>query len=164
MNNIEEVFLAGGCLWGVQEFLRYVPGVVETEAGRANGTSQSTAVPYDGYSECVRTRFNSDLQSVTGLMPYFFEIINPYSLNKQGDDVGEKYRTGIYSKNSTHLHEALSYINARDDRARIVVEVLPLTNYVSSDSEHQDRLLRCPDDYCHIDDALLYKYKNSGRE
>lgn len=156
---IEEVFLAGGCLWGVQEFLRYVPGVVETEAGRANGTSQSTLNPYDGYSECVRTCFNSDVQSVTGLMPYFFEIIDPYSLNRQGDDVGEKYRSGVYSKNSEHLHAARGYINARLDRARIKVEVLPLSNFVSSDSQHQNRLLRCPDDYCHINEALLYKYR-----
>ncbi|MFT6301100.1 MAG: peptide-methionine (S)-S-oxide reductase [Granulosicoccus sp.] len=159
MIKVEEVFFAGGCLWGVQEFLRYVPGVMETEAGRANGTSQSTENSYDGYSECVRTRFNADAQSVTGLMPYFFEIIDPYSLNKQGDDVGEKYRSGVYSHNSGHLHEARSYINARPDRARIKVEVLPLLNFVSSDLEHQDRLLRCPDDYCHINEALLYKYK-----
>jgi peptide-methionine (S)-S-oxide reductase len=159
MKNIEEVFFAGGCLWGVQEFLRYVPGILETEAGRANGTSQTTANSYDGYSECVRTRFDSDVQSLTSLLPYFFEIINPYSLNKQGDDVGEKYRTGVYSENSNHLREARSYINARPDRTRIKVEVLPLSNFVSSDSEHQDRLLRCPDDYCHINETLLYKYK-----
>ncbi|MDB4222904.1 peptide-methionine (S)-S-oxide reductase [Granulosicoccus sp.] len=159
MKKIEEVYFAGGCLWGVQEFLRYVPGILETEAGRANGTSQSTANVYDGYSECVRTRFDSDVQSLTSLMPYFFEIINPYSLNKQGDDVGEKYRTGVYSENSNHLREARNYINAHPDRTRIKVEILPLSNFVSSDSEHQDRLLRCPDDYCHINEALLYKYK-----
>jgi peptide-methionine (S)-S-oxide reductase len=160
MKKIEEVYFAGGCLWGVQEFLRYVPGVLETEAGRANGTSQSIAIAYDGYSECVRTRFDCDVQSLAGLMPYFFEIIDPYSLNKQGDDVGEKYRTGVYSENSNHLREARNYINARPDRKRIQVEILPLSNFVSSDSEHQDRLLRCPDDYCHINEALLYKYKS----
>ncbi len=159
MINTDEVFFAGGCLWGVQEFLRYVPGVVETEAGRANGTSDSTSGEYDGYSECVRTRFNSDVQSVSGLMPYLFEIIDPYSVNQQGEDIGEKYRTGVYSKKPEHLQEATDYINARTDKDRIRVEVLPLLNFVSSDSEHQDRLLRCPDDYCHIDQTLLYKYR-----
>ena len=159
MINTDEVFFAGGCLWGVQEFLRYVPGVVETEAGRANGTSDSTSGEYDGYSECVRTRFNSDVQSVFGLMPYLFEIIDPYSVNQQGEDIGEKYRTGVYSKKPEHLQEATDYINARTDKDRIRVEVLPLLNFVSSDSEHQDRLLRCPDDYCHIDQTLLYKYR-----
>ena len=159
MINTDEVFFAGGCLWGVQEFLRYVPGVVETEAGRANGTSDSTSGEYDGYSECVRTRFNSDVQSISGLMPYLFEIIDPYSVNQQGEDIGEKYRTGVYSKKPEHLQEATDYINARTDKDRIRVEVLPLLNFVSSDSEHQDRLLRCPDDYCHIDQTLLYKYR-----
>jgi len=59
------------------------------------------------------------------------------------------------------LRDARDYIDSRSDRADIVVEVLPLTNYVSSDEEHQDRLLRCPDDYCHLDEALLYKYKQT---
>jgi peptide-methionine (S)-S-oxide reductase len=159
MSNIEVIYLAGGCVWGVQEFLRYVPGIIETEAGRANGTSQSTAGPYDGYSECVRARFNIDAQSVSGLMPYFFEIIDPYSINQQGIDVGEKYRTGVYSENPEYLQEAHDYIISRPDSEKIRVEVLPLSNFVSSDLEHQDRLLRCPDDYCHIDEALLYKYR-----
>jgi len=159
MTNSNEIFFAGGCLWGVQEFLRYVPGVIETEAGRANGTSHSTEGQYDGYSECVRTCFNADLQTVKGLMPYFFEIVDPYSVNRQGDDIGEKYRTGIYSRIPEHLEQARNYINARSDSDRIKVEVMPLLNFVSSDSEHQDRLLRCPDDYCHIDESLLYKYR-----
>jgi len=156
---IEEIYFAGGCLWGVQEFLRYVPGIIETEAGRANGSLHTTNGPYDGYSECVRTRFNSEVQSVTGLMNYFFEIIDPYSLNQQGGDVGKKYRTGVYSKSAEHLQQARSFISARSDSTKIVVEVLPLTIYVCSNSEHQDRLLRCPEDYCHIDKALLHKYK-----
>jgi len=94
-------------------------------------------------------------------VPYLFEIIDPYSLNKQGVDVGPKYRTGVYSLDANHLRDARDYIDSRSDRADIVVEVLPLTNYVSSDEEHQDRLLRCPDDYCHLDEALLYKYKQT---
>lgn len=159
MDNVDEIFLAGGCLWGVQEFLRYVPGVVETEAGRANGTSHSISSPYDGYTECVRTCFDSNIQTVTGLISCFFEIIDPYSINQQGDDVGMKYRTGIYSRSSKHIEDASNYINARSDRSRIVVEVMPLSNFISSDTEHQNRLLRCPDDYCHIDQSLLYKYR-----
>ena len=159
MNDNNEIFFAGGCLWGVQEFLRHVPGVLTTEAGRANGTSCSTAGPYDGYAECVRLCFDSDKQSVTGLMPIFFEIIDPYSINQQGEDIGLKYRTGVYSRHLEHLEEAHQFINARTDRAQINVEVLLLSNFVSSDAEHQNRLTRCPDDYCHISKSLLHKYK-----
>lgn len=156
---METVYFAGGCLWGVQAFMKTLPGVTFTEAGRANGTTTTLDGDYDGYAECVKTEFDPNVVSMRKLMGYFFEIIDPYSVNKQGDDVGEKYRTGVYSENKAHLIEAKAYITARPDTDRIVVEVLPLTNYVRSAEEHQDRLTRCPDDYCHIPKALLTKYK-----
>lgn len=156
---METVYFAGGCLWGVQAFMKTLPGVTHTEAGRANGTTTTLDGDYDGYAECVKTEFDPNVVSMHELMGYFFEIIDPYSVNKQGDDVGEKYRTGVYSENEAHLIDAKGFITARPDADRIVVEVLPLTNYVRSAEEHQDRLTRCPDDYCHIPEALLTKYK-----
>ena len=88
----EEIYLAGGCLWGVQEFIRHIPGVFSTEAGSANGSTNSHDVDYDGYAECVRTSFNPVQLELTQLIEKFFEIIDPYSLNQQGPDVGKKYR------------------------------------------------------------------------
>ncbi|MDB4838165.1 peptide-methionine (S)-S-oxide reductase [Marinomonas sp.] len=157
--NLETVYFAGGCLWGVQEYMKHLPGVVITEAGRANGISQTTAGHYDGYAECVKVSFDLNWIDLDSLMNYFFEIIDPYSLNKQGEDVGEKYRTAIYSQQEHHLNIAKAYITRREDADRIVVEILPLTNYVKSDDEHQERLTRFPDDYCHIPKPLLHKYK-----
>jgi len=155
----EEIYLAGGCLWGVQEFVRYLPGVIKTEAGRANGTTNTTESEYDGYAECVRTVFDPAKLSAARLVEYLFEIIDPYSINQQGPDIGEKYRTGVYSKSEAHLNEAKQWIASRKDADHIVVEVLPLTNYISSDPEHQDRLTRCPKDSCHLPNSLLHKYK-----
>ncbi|MCW8335278.1 peptide-methionine (S)-S-oxide reductase [Vibrio sp. SCSIO 43135] len=157
---MESIYFAGGCLWGVQEFIRHLPGVISTEVGRANGTTDSTTSDYDGYAECVLTQFDPNVITVEVLMGYFFEIIDPYSVNKQGEDVGLKYRTGVYSTQANHLEQARQFIESREDAARIAVEVLPLTNYVKSDEEHQDRLTRFPDDYCHIPLDLLHKYKN----
>ncbi|QTG90485.1 peptide-methionine (S)-S-oxide reductase, partial [Vibrio furnissii] len=94
---MEEIYFAGGCLWGVQEFMRHLPGVTLTEAGRANGTTKTTQSEYDGYAECVRIQFDPAQVSIAQLMDYLFEIIDPYSINKQGIDVGPKYRTGVYS-------------------------------------------------------------------
>jgi peptide-methionine (S)-S-oxide reductase len=156
----EEVYLAGGCLWGVQEFIRHLPGVIETEAGRANGTSQTIHGKYDGYAECVRTVFDPNQLTICRLLEYLFEIINPYSINQQGPDIGKKYRTGIYSHSEKHLQEAKTWIKSREDSHLISVEVLPLTNYLRSDDEHQDRLTRYPKDQCHIPKATLYKYKS----
>ncbi|MGR5066047.1 peptide-methionine (S)-S-oxide reductase [Photobacterium sp. DNB22_13_2] len=159
---MEQIYFAGGCLWGVQEFMKHLPGVESTEAGRANGTTDTTQSDYDGYAECVLIQFDAEVVTVKQLMAFFFEIIDPYSVNKQGEDVGRKYRTGVYSKNPSHLLQVGEYIDSREDKDRIVVEVLPLTNYVKSDEEHQDRLTRFPNDYCHIPLDLLHKYKQSN--
>ena len=162
----EEIFLAGGCLWGVQEFVRHLPGVLFTEAGRANGRSQSLSGPYDGYVECVRVRFNPEITTVGDLIQYLFEIIDPYSHNQQGPDIGEQYRTGVYSRKANHLNAARKFIETRMDASRIATEVLPLSNYLRSADLHQDRLKRLPDDPCHLPKKLLYKYQgchNQGK-
>ncbi|WP_227394980.1 peptide-methionine (S)-S-oxide reductase [Jeotgalibacillus aurantiacus] len=156
---MQTIYFAGGCLWGVQAFIKTLPGVTWTEAGRANGAGETLEGPYDGYAECVKTVFDPGVVTVDQLMGYFFEIIDPYSVNRQGDDVGEKYRTGVCSEDPAHLEAASAFIHNRPDADRVAVEVLPLTNYVRSAEEHQDRLAKCPDDYCHIPEEVLNKYK-----
>lgn len=156
---MQTIYLAGGCLWGVQAFVKTLPGVTATEAGRANGRTDRLDSPYDGYAECVKTTFDETRVSVSQLMAYLFEAIDPYSVNRQGADVGEKYRTGVYSEDPAHLAEAAAFIAARPDADRIRVEVRPLTRYVRSADEHQDRLGRHPGDYCHIPRELLEKHR-----
>ena len=96
--------------------------------------------------------------SIEELVTYLFEVIDPYSINQQGEDIGEKYRTGIYSENVVHLKRTEALLQRREDYDMIAVEVLPLKNYVKSAEEHQDRLDKYPDDYCHIPKDLLKKY------
>ncbi|NIJ45273.1 peptide-methionine (S)-S-oxide reductase [Wenyingzhuangia heitensis] len=168
---METIYIAGGCLWGVQEFLKHLPGVIKTKAGRANGFTKSTNSDYDGYAECVKTTFDPNIVSIEDLIHYFLEIIDPYSINQQGNDIGEKYRTGIYSNNQNHLLKAKKYIAKIEQELnyknkslkKIAIEVLPLTNFILSDTEHQDRLTLNPHDhtYCHIPLNLLHKYKKS---
>ena len=157
----EAIYLAGGCLWGVQEFFRYIPGVLATEVGRANGSTQLLNGDYDGYVECVRVDFDVSSLSVTQLIEHLFEIIDPYSVDQQGPDIGKKYRTGVYSRDESHLIEVKSFIESRDDREEIVLEVLPLSNYLRSNEEHQDRLQRFPNEACHLPKALLHKYRKA---
>ncbi|EHJ07502.1 peptide-methionine (S)-S-oxide reductase [Staphylococcus simiae] len=158
---METIYVAGGCLWGVEAFFSTIPGVISTEAGRANGSSLDLQGDYDGYVECVKVDFNQHKLTVFDVITYLFEIIDPYSINRQGNDVGRKYRTGIYSLVNQHLIEARQFINQRQDRERIAVEVLPLSNYVKSSEEHQQHLKKCPEDIvmCHIHPELLYKYR-----
>ena len=129
---METVYFAGGCLWGTQAFFNTIPGVIQTEAGRANGTSKCLDAPYDGYAECVKIHFDPAKTSILMLMYYLFEMINPYSLNQQGQDKGQKYRTGVYSESSKHLNEVKDYIKRREDAKQVMVEVQPLSNYVKS--------------------------------
>lgn len=156
---METVYLAGGCLWGVQAFVKTLPGVINTEAGRANGISNTLEGEYDGYVEVVKTDFDPKKVTITKLMGYLFEIIDPYSVNQQGEDIGLKYRTGLYSENPKHLKEAQDFIDLYENNHLIATEVLPLTNYVKSAREHQDRLSKFPNDYCHIPKKLVEKYK-----
>jgi peptide-methionine (S)-S-oxide reductase len=170
--SMETIYIAGGCLWGVQEFLKHLPGVLETQAGRANGVTKSTKAAYDGYAECVKTSFDSKVVSIENLIHYLQEIIDPYSINQQGNDIGEKYRTGIYSNDQNQLLRAKNYIKKLEQTLnhknktikKIAIEVLPLTNFIPSDAEHQDRLTLHPNDYtyCHIPLNLLHKYKKSN--
>ncbi|OAD44975.1 peptide-methionine (S)-S-oxide reductase [Polaribacter atrinae] len=163
------IYIAGGCLWGVQEFLKHLPGVLDTQAGRVNGATKSTKTAYDGYAECVKTTFDSQILSIEDLIHYLLEIIDPYSINQQGNDIGEKYRTGIYSDNQNHLLKAKNCIQKIEESLnhknktvkKIVIEVLPLTNFIPSDAEHQNRLTLHPNDhsYCHIPLEILHKYK-----
>ena len=167
----ETIYIAGGCLWGVQEFLKHIPGVLKTQAGRANGLTKSTKTAYDGYAECVKVAFDSKVVSIEDLIHYFLEIIDPYSINQQGNDIGEKYRTGIYSDNKNDLLKAKNCIKKVEQTLnhkkktikKIAIEVLPLTNFIPSDAEHQDRLTLHPNDhsYCHIPLELLHKYKKN---
>lgn len=110
------VYVAGGCLWGVEAFFITIPGILHTEAGRANGRSSKLDGPYDGYAECVKLHFDDRMLTITDIMNYLFEIIDPYSVNQQGNDIGEKYRTGLYSCVDDHLIEARQFIERRKDR------------------------------------------------
>ena len=157
---MDTAYIAGGCLWGVQAFMKIIPGVKETEAGRVNGTTSTLDGEYDGYAEAVKVTFDPNEVTVSQLMEYLFEIIDPYSVNQQGEDRGLKYRTGFYSESKAHLSEAQDFIDQFEDHHLIATEVLPLTNYIPSADEHQDYLDRHPNDYCHIPQYIFDKYKN----
>ena len=154
---METIYFAGGCLWGVQYFVKRLPGVISTEAGRVNGNRGTLGGPYDGYAECVKTVFDPEKVSLEKLLEWFFEIIDPFSIDHQGMDYGHKYRTGVYSQNPDHLNRVRDWIAAQSDSQRIRVEVLPLTSYTASAPEHQDRLDRCPRDWrlCSIPRELM---------
>ena len=97
----KEIYFAGGCFWGTEHFFKQIEGVLETEVGFANGhtenpTYKEVYTDQTGFAETVYVKYNPDVVSLEFLLNMFFKAIDPTSLNKQGEDEGTRYRTGVY--------------------------------------------------------------------
>jgi peptide methionine sulfoxide reductase msrA/msrB len=151
----KEIYLAGGCFWGVEAFLKKVPGVLETQAGYANGKTAETSyyeIGRTGHSEAVKVIFDGEIISLPRLLEYFFAVIDPTTKNRQGNDIGTQYRTGIYflaEEDGVHARRFLSNYQ-KFYKEKLRVELLPMENYVPAEDYHQDYLDKNPGGYCHI--------------
>ena len=145
---MKKIILAGGCFWGVEEFLSRINGVVSTEVGYANGRTENPTY----FAEVCLVNYDENIISLKELLAKFWTIIDPTSLNKQGNDVGSQYRTGIYYVDSSDLQDIL---NSKEElqksySKKIVTEVKPLENYYKAEEYHQKYLKKNPNGYCHI--------------
>ena len=159
----QEIYLAAGCFWGAQKFFKLVEGVEFTEVGFCNGRVENPSYEQvytdrTGHAECVHVRYNPEVVSLEELVRLYFQIIDPLSLNRQGEDVGTRYRTGIYYKDERD-REVLSREFRREKEAlgveEMPVELLPLSCFYPADEYHQDYLDKHPDGYCHLSPALF---------
>lgn len=158
-NNKEKfrnIWLAGGCFWGVEAFFKRIPGVVRTNAGYANGITQNPGyydIPKTGHAETVQITYDPETVGLSELLSFYFLIIDPTSLNKQGNDRGTQYRTGIYyteDKDRAVIEKTLMEEQKKHAK-KLAVEVRPLENYSPAEDYHQDYLGKNPGGYCHID-------------
>ncbi len=153
-----EIYLAGGCFWGVEEFMARIDGVTDVTSGYANGSTDTPAyedVLYKetGHAETVHVKYDASIVSLDDLLTYFFKVVDPTSLNKQGNDRGTQYRSGIYYIDEADLpiiESAMEKVDAQYDEP-IVVEVMSLDGYYLAEEYHQDYLVKNPNGYCHID-------------
>lgn len=159
---MNEIYFAGGCFWGTQHFLKQINGVHSTEVGYANGdisnpTYEQVYTDTTGYVETVRVVFDASVVSLEFLLKLYFCSIDPTSLNRQGSDVGTRYRTGIYYCDSSQLPviEQVCREVAQTLDAPMVVEVLELKNFYRAEEYHQDYLEKNPEGYCHISRELM---------
>lgn len=156
-DQIREIHLAGGCFWGVEAYMSRIDGVVDSISGYANGLTKNPKYEdliynKSGHAETVLVRYDTSRISLDELLIYFFRIIEPTSLNKQGNDVGTQYRTGIYYKDPADLSVIKHRINEvqKDYDKPVAVEVEPLTQFFAAEDYHQDYLVKNPTGYCHI--------------
>ena len=153
---MKEIYLAGGCFWGVDAYFSQLDGVITTECGYANGKTETTTYEElyrTDFAETVKVEFDEKIISLENILENFYYIVNPFSINKQGNDRGRQYRSGIYSKNQSDLEFALEFLDKkqRESDEKIVIEVEKLKNYVVAEAYHQDYLKKNPNGYCHID-------------
>ncbi|NLO35262.1 MAG: peptide-methionine (R)-S-oxide reductase MsrB [Clostridiaceae bacterium] len=156
-SSLRDIWLAGGCFWGVEAYLARVPGVAEATVGYANGntenpTYQDVSYKNTGHAETVHLRYDPDRISLDQLLEQYFLIIDPTVLNRQGNDVGSQYRTGIYYQDEADLAVIKAAIEREQEKYTrpIVVEVEPLAQYYLAEAYHQDYLEKNPGGYCHI--------------
>ena len=153
-----EIYLAGGCFWGVEEFMSRIDGVVNVTSGYANGSTDTPSyedVLYKetGHAETVHVQYDASIVSLDDLLTYFFKVVDPTSLNKQGNDRGTQYRSGIYYTDEADLpiiEKAMEKVDLNYAEP-IVVQVMPLDGYYLAEEYHQDYLVKNPNGYCHID-------------
>lgn len=160
--HLKEIFYAGGCFWGVESYFSQIPGVLDTTVGYANGrtenpTYEQVCTSSTGHAETVHVVYNPEIVSLRDLTEHFFIIIHPTSLNRQGNDVGSQYRTGMYYTDEVDREILQSVMDAEQEKytAPIVTELLPLRCYYLAEDYHQDYLEKNPGGYCHIDLSSL---------
>lgn len=154
--NTERAILAGGCFWGMQDLIRKLPGVVATRVGYTGGdVPNATYRNHGSHAEGIEIEFDPSRTSYRAMLEFFFQIHDPSTPNRQGNDMGPSYRSGIYYLNDTQKDEAertIADVNASGLwPGKVVTEVAAAGDFWLAEPEHQDYLERIPHGYtCHF--------------
>ena len=151
-----EIYLAGGCFWGLEEYFSRISGVLQTSVGYANGQVETTnyqLIKETDHAETVQVVYDEKVVSLREILLYYFRVIDPLSINQQGNDRGRQYRTGIYYKDEEDLPTIYALVQEQERMLgrKIAVEVEKLRHYILAEDYHQDYLKKNPGGYCHID-------------
>ena len=153
---MKTIYLAGGCFWGTQKFFDQFRGVTATQVGYANGPDRQPSYEEvcrsSGHAETVRVEYDEGIMSLTELLEAYFMVIDPLSVNRQGEDRGIQYRTGIYYTSPDQLPEIENVYRRQEEKAgaRLAVELAPISNFFPAEEYHQKYLDKNPQGYCHI--------------
>ncbi len=163
---LQDIYLAGGCFWGVEAYMARVYGVYDVTSGYANGNTENPTYEEvtrknTGHAETVHVRYDPERVDLEEVLNHYFMIIDPTLLNQQGNDRGEQYRTGIYYENEADRAVIDKVVTAQENRYDdpIVTEVELLDHYYLAEEVHQDYLEKNPDGYCHVEFDTLENQK-----
>lgn len=162
MKDQKEIYFAGGCFWGTEHFLKQIKGVTSTQVGYANGnitnpTYKQVCSGNTNFAETVKVVYNPQEVELPLLIDLYFKTIDPTSVNRQGNDRGSQYRTGIYYTDKADLPVIKARVEAlaKNYSKPLAIEINPLSNFYQAEDYHQDYLDKNPGGYCHIDPALF---------
>ena len=170
MKALQEIYLAGGCFWGLQKYFDQFDGVTETETGYANGPDRAPSYEEvcadSGHAETVKIVFEETVLPLEKLLDYYFMVIDPLSVNRQGNDAGIQYRTGIYYTDEAQLSTILAVYDREQKKAgaQLALEVEPLKNFFPAEEHHQKYLDKHPNGYCHIPRRFFSLAKSELRQ
>ncbi len=161
----KKIYLAGGCFWGIEAYFSKLPGIVRTLVGYANGHTVHPTYPKvlkgdTGHAETVMIEYDPHKITLAEILDHFFSVINPTTIDRQGNDVGNQYRTGVYYVNLADKNIVDRVIEGESMKYSlpIVTEIEPLNNFYRAERYHQKYLDKNPDGYCHIDITPVEKY------
>ena len=156
------IYLAGGCFWGMEQLMQSIPGVIDAESGYANGTCEADAdyktvcKGETGFRETVRVEYDPEQVSLDALLLAYFYVIDPTVQNRQGNDRGSQYQTGVYYTNDKARETVARIADIERSRSeKFFVEIGPLRNYYPAEEYHQNYLEKNPNGYCHIPRAEM---------
>ena len=154
--NTQTIYLAGGCFWGLEAYFKAIPGVISVDSGYANGPTNTTTYEEvchgSGHAETIKLIYDADVLALRHIIQYYFRVVDPFTINKQGNDVGIQYRSGLYYTNDTDKSVIEDVLKKLQDlyAQSFAIEVKPLENFVKAEEYHQDYLEKNPGGYCHI--------------
>lgn len=160
MNKFELATLAGGCFWGMEELIRSIPGVIDTEVGYSGGdlehpTYKEVKTGTTGHAEAIQIKFDPMILSYDSILEFFFKIHDPTTENRQGNDIGTQYRSAIFFHSDTQKESSIKMIDRVNKSGAwgkpVVTEVTPFVSFTKAEDYHQDYLQKTPDGYtCHF--------------
>ena len=164
-----EIYFAGGCFWGTEHYFKQIRGVTATEVGYANGnlakpSYEQVSTGNTGFVEAVKVDYDPTLVDLKLLIDLYFKTIDPTSMDKQGNDIGTQYRTGIYftkKEDEKTIRDEIGQL-AKSYSSKLVVEIGPLRNFYTAENYHQNYLEKNPQGYCHIPADLFEKARQAN--
>ena len=159
MQKVKTIYLAGGCFWGVEAYYKKLKGVLNTEVGYANGNKENPSYEevkhhLASHAETLKLDYDSEIISLEKLLEHFLRFVDPYSLDKQGEDEGHQYRSGVYYTNKEDEKNIKAYFD-NHLTSDYKIEILPLDNFYPAEDYHQDYLDKNPHGYCHVNLNLI---------